>query len=145
GAERVGSHRLGQRERVFGVALGAPAFGRADDREARDVRSQDLEQPARMGALLEAQVLVARDARERVDERLTVPVDDALGELLAARVEHDERAACFVNIESDISVHWRPPGWGESWCLQQQLFVPRLEGATLSARFQATRPCASPT
>ncbi|HEU4405996.1 MAG TPA: NAD(P)H-dependent oxidoreductase [Polyangiaceae bacterium] len=134
--------------RALRVALGPAALRHVLDDDRGDVRPQDLEEPARVGALLEAQVLGAGDVAQGLDERLAVGLDDAMGELLALGIEHHERAACRVRVQSDISLHRRPPELGRSWCPQQQLFAPRQAGATCCSdprRFEAAQPEASPT
>ena len=142
--QRTDAHSFGERVCIFLVVLGASSLVEMDDGDLRDMRVQDFVQPERLRALLEAEVFGASNPLEGVDQRLAVRVDDPRRELFALGIEHDERAACLVNIESDIFLHRRPPGLERGCGSQLQSFFPRLEGATLSCVFQAAQTFALP-
>jgi hypothetical protein len=84
-----------------------------DHRELRDVRRQDLRQPRRLRALLQAQPQRPRLQLQELDQRLAVGLHHVDTHALAARIDHRARRAWAMHIQSDQPLHRRPPLGGE--------------------------------
>jgi hypothetical protein len=80
-----------------------------DHRELRDVRRQDLRQPRRLRALLQAQPQRPRLQFQELDQRLAVGLHHVDTNALAARIDHRTRRAWAMHIQSDKPLHRRPP------------------------------------